>query len=95
MELSQEGFLFHLPLEEQPKNWEVKCISIEEAIKLRQGGQETKLVLGAQEEPVCCPDETLIHLIARATLLREQLETGQITLLADSQRDCRAVPCSG
>ena len=50
---------------------------------LKRRGQETKLVLGAKEEPASNPDETLIQLIARATLLREQLETGEISSLAE------------
>lgn len=83
IQLSKEGLLFHLPIDEEPESWEQNHLSIEEDIVLRRRGQETKLVLGGKHEPASNPDETLIQLIARATLLREQLETGEILSLAE------------
>jgi hypothetical protein len=83
IQLSKDGLLFHLPIDEEPVSWKQAHLSIHEDIVLRRRGQETKIVLGAKDEPASNPDETLIQLIARATLLREQLESGQITSIAD------------
>lgn len=83
IQLSKEGLLFHLPVDQGLASWTQSTISIKQDIVLRRHGQETKLVLGAKDEPVCNPDWTLINLIARATLLREQLEMGEITSLVE------------
>ncbi|GLQ22574.1 hypothetical protein GCM10007853_04480 [Algimonas ampicilliniresistens] len=83
IQLSKDGLLFHLPIDEEPESWTHSNLLIQEDIVLRRRGQETKLVLGAKDEPAFNPDEALIHLIARATLLREQLESGEITSLSE------------
>lgn len=83
IQLSKEGMFFHLSIDEEPESWKQNHLSIIKHIVLRRRGQETKLVLGAKDEPASIPDETLIQLIARATLLREQLETGEILSLAE------------
>lgn len=67
IQLSKEGLLFHLPIDEEPECWKQTQLSIYEPMVLRRRGQETKLILGAQDEPASNPDETLIHLIARAS----------------------------
>lgn len=42
-----------------------------------------KMVLGAKDPPTSNPDQALILLIARATLLRDQLESGEITSITE------------
>ncbi|MGJ8560291.1 MAG: hypothetical protein ACSHX3_08655 [Litorimonas sp.] len=86
IDLSRDGLAFHLPAPIDKETQSADPIKITAPITVRKRGQEMKLVLGAKNEPVSCPDETLITLIARAVHLRDQLETGEVASIGDFAR---------
>lgn len=62
---------------------EARELCIQVSFTIRRRGQEMRLVVGAEEQPESRPDDALILLVARATLLREQLETGAISSIGE------------
>ena len=83
IKLSHAGLAFHLPIDDSEIGGEDSHPCIIEPMTLRRRGQEVKMVLGEREEPISNPDDALILLVARAALLREQLEAGQVTSISE------------
>jgi DNA invertase Pin-like site-specific DNA recombinase len=81
--LNEHGLAEHLPLIPTTRHDDPIQFCITACINIRRRGQEMKMVLGGKVHPVSAPDEGLILLVARAALLREQLETGAVGSIAE------------
>lgn len=60
-----------------------KPIQITKPICIRRRGQELRLVIDGQRSNLSKPDEALIRLIAKAHLLKRELETGEINSIKE------------
>jgi DNA invertase Pin-like site-specific DNA recombinase len=60
-----------------------KQVKLTKPIRLRKRGQEMKLVLGGIKSQTANKDQTLIALIAKAHLLREELETQTVASIKE------------
>ena len=56
---------------------------IEASMTIRRRGQEIRLAIGANIQPASTPDAALVRLVARAALLRDNLETKACASIGD------------
>lgn len=81
--LNEHGLAEHFPLVPTTRHDEPKPLSITAPINIRRRGKEMKMVLGGKTQPFSKLDEVLILLIARAALLKEQLQTKEIDSISE------------
>jgi len=81
--LSAAGLAEHLPAIPSITHYGASDYSITAPINIRRRGQEMKMVLGAKAVPASNVDDALVLLVARAVLLRDQLETNEITSIGE------------
>lgn len=81
--LSAAGLADHFPATSSSTHEGTSDFWITEPINIRRRGQEMKMVLGAKNVPTSNVDDALVLLVARAVLLRKQLETNKITSIGE------------
>lgn len=81
--LSAAGLAEYLPAIKSITDEGANDYSITASINIRRRGQEMKMVLGAKDMPASNIDDALVILVARAVLLRHQLETNEITSIGE------------
>lgn len=81
--LSPEGLSEYFPIDRADHRNEPEPLCITAPINIRRRGQEMKILLGGKAQPFSKPDEALILLIARAALLKEQLQTKEIVSISE------------
>jgi hypothetical protein len=81
--LCAEGLAVYFPAIQPITDQSANDYSITASINIRRRGQEMKMVLGAKDMPASNIDDALVVLVARAVLLRHQLETNEITSIGE------------
>jgi site-specific DNA recombinase len=81
--LNDTGLAEYFPVIQSITDEGTSDFSITAPINIRRRGQEMKMVLGAKAVPASNVDDALVLLVARAVLLRHQLETNEITSIGE------------
>lgn len=83
LQLNTRALAEHIPLCSSRNGVEPGDLYINVPMTIRRRGQEMRLVVGAEEKQEARQDDALTLLIARATLLREQLEQGAVRSIGE------------
>jgi site-specific DNA recombinase len=81
--LNDTGLAEYFPVIQSITDEGTSDFSITAPINIRRRGQEMKMVLGAKAVPASNVDDALVLLVARAVLLRHQLDTNEITSIGE------------
>ncbi|GLQ22102.1 hypothetical protein ACFFUB_05870 [Algimonas porphyrae] len=83
LQLNRSVLAEHIPICVGNEGVDFGVCCLFEPMTIRRRGQEMQLVIGAAEQAEPSFNNALVRLVARAALLREQLETGNIESIGE------------